>query len=83
MKLFKISQSENRDCDTYDSAVVCCDTAEEACNMNPADGSPMDWSISTRYTGWCSGPEHVTVQCIGETDHTIVPYVVLASFNAG
>lgn len=38
MKLFLISQKENNNYDTYDSAVVAAGDAEVARNMNPSGG---------------------------------------------
>lgn len=84
MKLFKIEQSENHDWDTFDSAVVCCQSAEIAQHMNPFDGRPMTVeSWKGKYSDWCSGPEHVTVTYLGEADASIPVGIVVSSFNAG
>jgi hypothetical protein len=84
MKLFKIEQEENDDWDTFDSAVVCCQSAEIAQHMNPSDGKPMTverWKM--RRSDWCSNPEQVKVTYLGEADDSIPVGVVVASFNAG
>lgn len=82
MKLFLISQEQNNDYDTYDSAVVAAPDEETARQMNPGTGKPVkDWS--KRYSSWCYGPEHVIVRQIGEAAADVEQGVVCASFNAG
>jgi hypothetical protein len=76
MNIYIISQSENGDYDTYDAAVVAAPDMETARHMHPNKGA-IDWSCHT----WASGPEHVRVRCIGETNEP--QGVLLASFNAG
>ena len=79
MKLFHISQSQNHDYDTYDSAVVAAESEDEARNITPGD--PFD-SVE-RCWDWCSTPEFVTVRYIGEAADGIKSGIVLASFNSG
>jgi hypothetical protein len=80
MKLFLISQDQNNDYDTYDSAVVAAPDEETAKQMNPANGKPVDeWERNT----WCNGPEHVTVRYLGDAVGDVEQDVVCASFNAG
>lgn len=74
MKLFLISQTENRDYDTYDSAVVCAPDEETARKVDPSGGS-------RRHT-WAS-PCAVTVEYLGEARKAMPPGIVCASFNAG
>lgn len=84
MKLFLISQTQNTNYDTYDSAVVAAPDEETARNMRPSDGKPMligEWNYE--YSSWCNGPEHVTVRYLGEADGDVKQGVVCASFNAG
>lgn len=82
MKLFLISQDENEDYDTYDSAVVAAPDAETAMNMHPRNGAMVcDWDKN--YNSWCSKPENVTVKYIGEANDGINQGVICASFNAG
>lgn len=81
MKLYLISQKENDDYDTYDSAVVCAPDEETARNMNPAGGGPMDWK--DRNWGWCNKPESVEVEYLGEAAETVKQGIVCASYNAG
>ena len=81
MKLFLISQTQNDDYDTFDSAVVAAEDEDTARNMSP-DGNPVaDWETS--YSIWCNGPEHVSVKYLGEAKDAIEQGVICASFNAG
>ena len=74
MNLYKISQTENRFHDTYDSAVVCAESEDVARSMNPAS-KDRDYS-------WTS-PDNVVVELIGKAAPGIQQGVVVASFNAG
>ena len=76
MKLWKISQDQNDDYDTYDSAVVAADSADAAAHIHPSGETDGTW-------GWVP-PEGVTVEYIGEAkDGTRQGVVICASFNAG
>ena len=79
MNLYKVSQTERDDYDTYDAMVVAASTEDAARNVHP---SKTGWS---GYSGaWCSTPEEATVELIGTTTN---PYydgeIVLSSYNAG
>lgn len=78
MKLYLISQDENDGYDTYDSAVVCAGSEDEARKINPDYG---EWGRN--YGSWCSSPDKVTVRHIGEAVEGMEPGIVLASFHAG
>lgn len=80
MKLFLISQNQNEDYDTYDSAVVAALDEETARQTDPSTGGQKDWS--DRYSSWCNGPQHITVRYLGEAVD-VDPGIVCASFNAG
>jgi len=91
MKLYLISQTENNDWDTYDSAVVAAPDEDTARNLNPrAEGESdsnlfVDWNNlreSTWFT-WASKPENVKVVCIGIANTNTPLGVILTSFNAG
>lgn len=71
MNLYVISQSVNNGYDTFDAAVVCAKSAEDARRVEVGDGG-----------AWCA-PEHVSVRYIGAADPSVEEGVVLASFNAG
>ena len=84
MKLFKIYQNINTGYDTFDSAVVVANSAEEAQKIHPNDSSG-DFSM---YDSWVSRPDLVSViylgEVVGEPDSDIYPgAIICASFNAG
>jgi len=80
MKLYLISQSKNDDYDTYDSAVVCAESEEEAKKINPDGGITTD--KEERYSSWTT-LEHVDVEYIGEAKEGSESEVICSSFNAG
>lgn len=95
MKIFHIYQSVNNDYDTYDSAVVVAETAEDAKKIHPNgdyvwNGSKWmqhfdDGRVFERNTSsWCT-PEDVMAFEIGElTDGDYsAGSVICGSFNAG
>ena len=84
MNLYLISQEQNNDWDTYDSAVVAAPDEETARNMHPGTGEPVAWGKGHRwsYNSWCRSVDDVEVFLLA----TMVGRkqgVVLASFNAG
>ena len=84
MKLFKIYQNINTGYDTFRSAVVVANSAEEAQNIHPGGGSG-DFDM---YESWVSRPSLVKVmylgEVVGEPDSDIYPgAIICASFNAG
>lgn len=79
MKLYKISQEEYTGYDTYDSAVVCAETAEDAAKIHPRDDDWPAWCPSV----WASTPANVTVVEIGIANENTQRGVVCASFHAG
>ena len=78
-KLYKISQEDNNDYDTYDSAIVCSESEDYERNIHP-DGT-INFDIG-EYSTW-THKENVKVEYIGIADDSIPIGVVLASFNAG
>ena len=79
MKLWLISQSEQNDYDTYDSAVVAAETEQVARNIHPS-GYQEDWKTSWGRS-WASIPENVKVEYLGEGSGE--ERIICASFNAG
>lgn len=59
--------------DTYDSAIVCSETEEEARNTEVGNIGYGDWVR----------PENVHVEEIGLAKDSVKKGIVLASFNAG
>jgi hypothetical protein len=83
MKLFLISQTENDDYDTYDSAVVCAPDESAACLMGPGGNNGDTSDFGRQYSSWCSASDKVEVQLIGDAAPGLPLGVVCASFNAG
>tara|TARA_R100000935_G_C2742150_1_gene126288 strand:- start:272 stop:550 length:279 start_codon:yes stop_codon:yes gene_type:complete len=82
MKLFKIYQNINEGYDTYDSAVVVANSAEEAQKIHP-NGKSGDFNL---YSTWVARPELVELiylgEVVGEPDNDIYPgAIICASFN--
>ena len=79
MKLFKIYQDINTDYDTFDSAVVVANSAEEAQNIHPSGGSG-DFDM---YVNWVSHPDLVELiylgEVVGELDEDIYPGAIICS----
>lgn len=78
MKLYLLSQIENRGYDTYDSAIVAARDDEGARKIHP---DPRGWKDP--YETWANKPENVSVELIGTAKPGTKPGVILASFNAG
>ena len=79
MNLYLISQTENCDWDTYDSAVVAAPSEEAAKTMHP-NGEVVS---ETNYRGWVKSPESVSCQLIGVAIDGTPQKVICSSFNAG
>jgi hypothetical protein len=85
MKLWRVSQEDNREYDTYDSFVIACETQEEAICTSP-DGRKIDWDVDKPncwMCGWASKRSAVSAAYIGEARPGMPAGVVCASFNAG
>mgnify|MGYP000594357363 CR=1 FL=1 len=81
MKLWFISQSQHSGYDTYDSAVVSAETAENAAKIDPYGRVWPDWRDDP-YPCWATDWEQVLVTEIGEAAEGVAG-VICASFNAG
>lgn len=79
MNLYLLTQSTNRDYDTYDSCVVCAPDADTARTIQPNDRPPCKWPVRS---SWAPA-EDVKVTLIGVADPSVKPGSVLASYNAG
>lgn len=90
MNIYLISQDQNTDYDTYNNAVVVANNEDEAqhfnidaCEIITDDEWKKDYS-NKPWMSWCSSPEHVFVEYIGEyIGEETEPYIVCSSFNAG
>jgi hypothetical protein len=96
MNLYLISQAENTDYDSYDSAVVAAVSEEEARNMSPdydsnkswnppGKGIFMDWAAAkaSPFKDWATSPANVEVRLLGVAAPGVERGVICASFNAG
>ena len=84
MKLYLISQTQNLAWDSFDSAVVAAEDEDTARHMNPENGNQMqdkDWNDV--FPSWCSSPDDVTVEYLGEADSGIESGVICSSYKAG
>lgn len=80
MKLYKIWQSTNEDYDTYDSAIVCAMSEDEAKAIHP---NGYGLILPNSDSSWVSF-ENVKCKYLGEADSAYdKPIVICASFNAG
>jgi hypothetical protein len=79
--LWHISQTENNNYDTYDSAVVIAPDEDAARLIHPGGTDLKDWGY--KYGTWCSSPDKVSVRRIGTAEDGAAGDVVCASFNAG
>ena len=96
MKLWLISQDQNSNYDTFDSAVVAAETEEAAARIIPGwagmvinfwgkDGKLRERRNDDieRWPAWATDLSEVKVKYLGEAAEGIEAGVVLASFNAG
>lgn len=79
--LYFISQTENNDWDTIDSAVVCASSEDEARNIDPRLNQDGEQMFDTG--SWALSPENVEVKYLGTASPTLKVGVIIESFNAG
>lgn len=72
MNIYKVSQNENTDYDTYDSFVCYAATLHQARSMSP-DGNRATW---------CS-PDKTEAVYLGSNKYVTEAIIILTSFNAG
>lgn len=90
MNLYLISQEENDQYDTYDSAVVIAASEDQARLIHP-NGRMFDpnereqwYRWDDQYRSWASSPDKVAVTLLGVDSTGSEEWrVVVASFNAG
>lgn len=80
--LYLISQNEVNEYDSFDSAVVCAESEENARDTNPRGGEKIDWTVKN-WGSWATKRESVKVEFLGKAEITRPVGVVCASFNAG
>ena len=82
MNLYKIYQAINNDWGTYDSAVVCALSIEEARTIHPSNRTMGELDKGYRGSDWCDIKD-VNVAKIGVAVEGITKGVMVASLNAG
>ena len=83
MKIFKLSQSQNEGWDTFDSLIVVADSEEEARLIHPAEEYEIEIDWGEPYSSWCSSPNDVKVEYLGEAKEGTKKGIILTSYNAG
>ena len=86
MKLYRISRPPQQwyDYDTYDAAVVCAHSEEDARSIHPDEIDDIDEDINfPREETWPEDRSTIIVEYLGEAAPSIVRGVICASFNAG
>ena len=84
MNIYKISQTLNRDYDTYGGFVVYAKDKEAARDMGPATkNGKVDWEQEHLKYCWVKKREDVIVEFIGVAVDRAEPGVILTSFRAG
>jgi hypothetical protein len=89
MNIYKISQTVNRGWDTYDEAVVCAESKEDAVKIHPNSNKPFDYEESAdskfaeNNSGTWAKKEFIEVELLGTADESIERGVIVASFHAG
>lgn len=77
MNIYKLTQHDNRGCDTYDSMIVCAISEAEARLISPK----RQWELESSPV-WANSPESVKVELIGVAVPSLAKGIILASFNA-
>lgn len=81
MKLYLITQDENSDYDTWDSAVVVAKSKLDAKKIHPSGYIDDDkWA---NYCNWASSSKNVDAEYLGPASKKLKRGVVVASFHAG
>lgn len=78
MKIYLISQTVNKDWNTYDSFVVYAENEEDAKLVHPLN------DINSNYAGsWVQRVEDIQVTYLGEAKDGAERGEILSSYNAG
>ena len=81
MNLYLLTQDVNVGWDTYDSAIVCAESEEEAVKIHP-DGTFFDSMWLATYD-WVKMPSDVKCRKIGVADESIEKGVILDVYFPG
>jgi hypothetical protein len=85
VKLYLLSQTENRGYDTFDSVVVAAENENDARMTYPgyhSDGKIWDGLEKSMFGTWCDAC-YVDVDYLGKARKGMEAGIVVASFNAG
>lgn len=83
MNLYLLTQTIHQDYDTFDSAVVCANSEEEARYIHPQSNVSEEWYKDWwLIDSWCD-PKDVKITLIGIANRNTPKGVICASFNAG
>ena len=84
MNIYKLTQTENNDYDTFDAIIVTAKTESDAKLIHPYKDkswfTSAEWTES--YSAWATDPSHVTATLIGVGNHE-AGLIIMTSFNAG
>lgn len=80
MNIYRIFQTINNGYDTYDSAIVIANNADEAKSLHPNGRDVV--TDNSNSGSWCELKD-VKVELIGQTNPYKTTCIILASFNAG
>lgn len=83
MNLYRISQTVNDAYDTYDSAVVCAMSPDDAKTIHPRETAPDEWWLNYDSCRDWAKLEDIDVRFIGLADPKTGRGIICASFNAG
>jgi hypothetical protein len=92
MNIYLISQDENTEYDTFSDAVVIAENAEMARQIHPeidwghemsSNAIWAEYGDDIRGGSWCSSPEKVKVELVGQAMPGAVEGIILTSFHAG
>lgn len=85
LNIYKLSQEDNNDYDTYSDLIVAAPSEDIARMIHPDESrhrtDEEKWSY--KYSTWASSPDKVKVEFIGTTEIIKETGIILGSFHAG
>ena len=86
MNLYKISQIDNLNYDTYHASIVAAPSEDIARDMHPGYGHALDWQKAKEnwtHSSWVGYRDQVIVELVGLAAPRTKQGVVLSDFHAG
>lgn len=80
MKLYLLTQNDNRKYNTYDSCLVCAENEEDARTITPSGDIFVE---NEKWGSWAKKASAIFCEEIGEANKKQTRGVIIASFNAG